>query len=263
MVNIIKSKNLDTMETTRMLSNLVLSIVDEINEFNEYVLKTYKVTNNEMNLISLGEYIDSKKDIVEHYEDISLNYYLNSVYELIDIIHFIVQVQLVSMSIVTSIEHFDGEQLKTMTREFFDDETVTNKILYEVYEKIDELEPLFNTEFDSLIHSEGQHFTNNLNRINDIIFMRLSKNEISDITMNLVNMVSKLLENIEWKHWKTYDKNEEVVLKKNKQLFVESTKMLSYVFKILKYNFGLSMKDITLIYISKNLENIDRQKRNY
>jgi len=265
MVDIIKKRDLSNMETKRMLSNLILSIVDEVNEFNEYFDKLQSIESNTgVKTTTFGNILEHYNSEIDLYEitnklkrKLKFNSYINSIYELIDIIHFIVQIQLISMSIISSIEDFDGDLLETMSLEFFDNDIVRNKVLLDTYKKILEISPILNDKYMS-----GSLLPDVFENVNEDLIIETTITS-ENFTTRMVYFISKMLENIEWKHWKTYDKDEEIIIEKNTKLFMYSSSMLFYIIRMLREIFGMNMKDITLIYISKNIENFDRQKRNY
>ena len=169
-------------------------------------------------LDELNEWIFFKKAIdgLEEIENINKeDYKLNATFELIDMIHFIMEGILLA---IKKLEK-DDEGRKYLMK----------KTIYKLTE--DYLQKGKLVKDDSYSYYE----------------------EIS-------TALSLLLDNIHWKHWKTYKEYTPIELERTINMYNDIfIKTIAFILQ----EYGYTLEDIYLFYMIKRLENEDRQERGY
>jgi dimeric dUTPase (all-alpha-NTP-PPase superfamily) len=200
MLNIIKTKNLYNYGIDNLSKNMILSIFDELNEY---------------------------IDVIFAYELSEKRRKVESLFELVDALHFIFQL------------HFLGTIKKnkyTMT-EIFDDINVRNEII-------------------TVAINDFRTFTVE----DDISNIDMNSTTIHELYTTMMLLTSEVLQYIHWKHWKTYkDFSYDDFIKQLLKLY----KSLLFNFKLVNGDKENYEQQIVKYYITKNIENFDRQFRGY
>lgn len=198
MLHILKKKNLYDYGVDNLMKNMMLSIFDEINE-----------------------YIDMASD--KSVEDKERT--LESLFELVDALHFIVQLQF--LAIIKNNNYL----LTDLNKDEIKKNVITSTI--QIFENLHKNSPL------------TESIKENID-----IFKTYTK---------LMLKTSEVLSTVHWKHWKTYNNFDyDGLTNKNKQLY----DLLLDVFEAVNQE-GNSSEKILKYYVIKNIENFDRQQRGY
>lgn len=194
MLDIIEKRNLYNYGIDNLIRNMVLSLVDEINEFKLM--------------------FDRKEKKVDKV--------VEETFELIDALHFIIQLEF--LCYIKSQNYTFLQLIKDLSLK------------------------------DEIINETKNVFKKPLFKLNNNLYIEKTFDD-TEIYEKLMMQVSEILEYINWKHWKTYTNFE------YKKLSNQIDKFLDLLFESLSYY--IDKDDIVLYYVIKNLENFDRQKRNY
>jgi dimeric dUTPase (all-alpha-NTP-PPase superfamily) len=191
-------------------------------------LYNYGIDNLSKNMIlsifdELNEYID----VAFAYELPEERRNIEALFELVDALHFIFQL------------HFLGtikNNKYTMT-EIFDDINVRNEII-------------------TIAINDFKTF----NIDDDISKVDIDSVTIHELYTTMMLLTSEVLQYIHWKHWKTYkDFDYDNFINQLLKLY----ESLLFNFKLINGNSIDYKKQIVKYYITKNIENFDRQNRGY
>jgi hypothetical protein len=191
-------------------------------------LYKYGIDNLFKNMIlsifdELNEYID----VIFAYELSEEKRKIEALFELVDALHFIFQL------------HFLGTIKKKnySILDLFNKEEIRNEIINYAY-----------NDFKTLTCDST------------LVSINLNSEVIRDLYIEMMQITSEILQYIHWKHWKTYTNFEY-------DLFREQLVLL---YKKVLFNFKLVSQDeknyeylIVKYYVTKNIENFDRQIRGY
>lgn len=191
-------------------------------------LYDYGIDNLFKNMIlsifdELNEYID----VIFAYELTQEKRKIEALFELVDALHFIFQL------------HFLGtiKEKNYTISDLFNKEGIKDEIIYSAI-----------TDFKTLTANPVM-FSVNLNPIT-----------IRELYCDMMQTTSEVLQYIHWKHWKTYKEFD----------YYSFRKALILLYQQVLFNFKLVSEDeenyenlIVKYYVTKNIENFDRQLRGY
>jgi hypothetical protein len=195
---------------------------------------TFKDLTEKMILAMFDEFVEIKdwinefpdtKYVVKHNE-----YKIECRYEIVDIYHFLWQLLLIINILGTELKNVRiGDYTSNETRQKIIVEKVTNDIM-----------TTFNLTFDTPYK--------NVKTYDDLILEGFVK-------------LSKILNLLPWKHWKTYTDDYKIDYQEFLKVVNELHEILSELF--VRFGGEKNLESLVVHYMVKNHENFDRQKRGY